>query len=187
MKGSSGRTAGCEGGSAGAEETRLRVDGKDTYMKSKMALVLLLTGFLSATLIAKDSAVTDGFSNGRAWNGMAVSIKFVYLVGLADGLLHAQGELMTVMFAKPTPGQESKAAEVVPSLLPPGKGFPEMIAALDLFYVDARNLDIPIPMAVRHQRAVFEGRDYKQLEESLRKLRILYRMFNELDTLNVKK
>ena len=155
-------------------------------VRSKMVLVLLLTGFLSS-LFADDPAVTDGFSNGKAWNGMAVSIKFVYLVGLADGLRHAQGELVPAMFAKPTPGQEGKAAEVVPSLLPPGKGFPEMIAALDHFYSDAQNLDIPIPMAARYQRGVFEGRNQKELDDSLRKLRALYRISRELDTLEDKK
>jgi hypothetical protein len=111
----------------------------------------------------------------------------VYLVGLADGLKHAQGELVPALFAKPTVGQESKAAEIVPSLLPAGKGFPEMIAALDLFYQDGQNLDIPIPMAARHQRAMFEGRDQKQLDDSLRRLRTLYRMSKELDTMRDRK
>jgi hypothetical protein len=37
---------------------------------------------------------------------MAVEIKFVYLVGLADGLRQAQGEIVPALFSKPTPGQE---------------------------------------------------------------------------------
>jgi outer membrane usher protein FimD/PapC len=108
---------------------------------------------------------------------MAAWIKFTYLVGLADGFRKAQAEI--------SPDVE-KARETTPNLLPAGSGFPAMIAALDEFYSDSQNLDIPIPMAARHHRAKVEGiLDAKQLSESLKRLRILYKMSKELDSLGI--
>ncbi len=155
-------------------------------MTWNILLALVLTG-PSSSLFAGDPAVTTGMSNGRAWNGMPVATRFVYLVGLYDGVRQAQVEIVPVLFSKPTTGQEEKAAEIIPSVLPIGKGFPDMIAALDRFYTDAQNLDIPVPVAARHEKAMLEGRDRKQLAESLRRLRVLYKMSKDLDALQDKK
>ena len=132
-----------------------------------MKIVLLALALLPGGLFAADPAMTDGQSNGRAWTGMKTEIKFVYLVGLADGFRQAAGELMTDLFPKPSPEAEKKAAQIVPRLLPAGSDFPNMIVALDDFYRDAENLDIPIASAARYARARIEGRDPKQLTESL--------------------
>jgi hypothetical protein len=150
-----------------------------------MKTVLLVLAMASG-LLAADAAVTEGLSNGRAWKGMAVEVKFVYLVGLSDGLRQAQGELVPALFSKPTPGQDEKAAEIIPDLLSAGKGFPTMIAALDEFYGDALNLDIPITIAARFARAKLEGRDPKQLAETLSRLRSGFRISKELDSLQKK-
>jgi hypothetical protein len=107
-------------------------------------------------------------------------------VGLSDGFRQAQDEIVPVLFSKPTPGQEEKAAEIVPSLRPVGKDFPTMIAALDEFYGDVQNLDIPITIAARYERAKLEARAPKQLAETLRKLRIEFRISKELDSLEKK-
>lgn len=148
---------------------------------------------MSASLFAAVPAVSEGMSNGRAWNGfgggdpkMALMLKFVCLVGLSDGLQQAQGELMVTLFPKPAPGQEEKVAEIIPSLRPTGMGFPNMIAALDEFYGDAQNLEVPIPMAARYEKAKLEGRDPKELSEHLRRLRILYKVSKDLDSLQGK-
>jgi hypothetical protein len=146
-----------------------------------MKTILLALTLGCAGLLPADPAITEGMSNGRAWKGlgggdskMAVSLRFIYLVGLADGFRKAQGEIAP---------EEEKAREIAPNLLPAGSGFPIMIAALDEFYSDIQNLDIPIPMAARHEKAKLEGRDPKQLAENLKRLRILYKISKELDSL----
>lgn len=151
-------------------------------MNMKTILLALTLG--CAGLLAADAAVTNGMSNGRAWKGLggtddrlAVELKFIYLVGLADGFRQTQGEI--------TP-QEEAAREITPSLLPTGTDFPTMIAALDGFYGDSQNLDIPIPVAARYERARLEGREAKQLAESLKRLRILSRISKDLDSLQKK-
>jgi hypothetical protein len=143
--------------------------------------VFLALAVLPAVLLAADPAVTDGLSNGRAWTGMAVEIKFIYLVGVADGLRQATGELMPELSSTPGPEVEKKAAEIVPALLPSGKTFPAMIASLDEFYRHAENLDIPIPAAARYAKAQLEGRDPKQLAASLQRLRLYVQMMKALD------
>jgi hypothetical protein len=99
---------------------------------------LLLVLLISSRLAAADPAVTEGMSNGRAWTGLgggdpktAVMLKFIYLVGLWDGLRQEQGELIPAMCPKPTPGQDEKAAAITPTLLPAGKDLVTMIPALD--------------------------------------------------------
>lgn len=149
-----------------------------------MKTILLAFTLGCGGLIAADAAVTEGMSDGRAWKGLggadkiaAAELKFIYLVGLADGFRQAQGEIAP---------EEKKAREIVANLLPGGSDLATMIAALDEFYADGQNIDIPIPMAARYEKARLEGRDPRQLAESLRRLRILFRISKDLDSLEKK-
>lgn len=163
-----------------------------------MKSLILVLALGSGCLLAADAAATEGTSNGRAWKGLggtdnqlALEMKFVYLVGLADGLQQAQGELVPILSGQDAKVAdvkvaEDKAAVVIPRLLPIGVDFPTMIAALDQFYGDVQNLDVPIAMAARYERAQLEGHNVEQLEESLRRLRILYKISKELDSLEKK-
>jgi|ERR1035437_591373 hypothetical protein len=148
-----------------------------------MKRILSALAFAQLAIFAADPAVTNGMSNGRAWNGMKTENRFVYLVGLADGIRQATGELMTELSPQPGPEVEKKAAEIVPSALPSGTDFPTMIVALDDFYRDTDNIDIPIPSAARYARAKIEGRDPKQLSESLQRMRTYVLMQKKLDAL----
>jgi hypothetical protein len=148
---------------------------------------------ISGSLLGDDPAVTDGMSNGMAWNGLgggnaktAVMLKLLYLVGLADGYQHGRSELIPNLFSEPATGQEQKVAELIPDLLPAKAGFPEMIAELDGFYGNHLNLEIPIPIAARYIKAKLEGRPAKELGESLKRLRTLYNIQKELKSLNGK-
>ena len=87
-----------------------------------------------------------------------------------------------VELPKPGARAEQRAAEIVPSVLPPGFDFPPMIVALDDFYRDAANIDIPIPAAARYARARIEGRDARQLSESLLRTRAYVQMLKKLDS-----
>jgi hypothetical protein len=146
-----------------------------------MKRILSAAALVPLALFAADPAVTDGMSNGRAWNGMKPEIRFVYLVGLSDGVRQATGEMMAELSPMPGPEAEKKAAEIVPRVLAAGGDFPTMIVALDDFYRDAENIDIPIPTAARYARATIEGRDPKQLAESLRRMRIYIQTLKRLD------
>jgi hypothetical protein len=75
---------------------------------SMLKTVFLALAVLPAVLLAADPAVTDGLSNGRAWTGMAVEIKFIYLLGVADGLRQATGELMPELSSTPGPEVEKR-------------------------------------------------------------------------------
>jgi hypothetical protein len=162
------------------------------------ATVLLIAS--ACSMLAADLAVTDGMSNGRAWKGlgggdakMAVMLKFLYVVGLADGLKQGRDELTAGLAgAAASSGQkqlktaQGTAADVIPGLMPTGKNeVAVMIGALDEFYSDSKNLDIPIPVAARTQKAWMEG-TLKDREEHILRLRVLYNVSKELDSLGVK-
>ena len=151
---------------------------------------LLFAAFISGRLLAADPAVTDGMSNGRAWNGLgggnpksAVMLKVLYLLGLSDGYTQGRGELIPQLFSKPTPGQEERVAEIIPDLLPKNGDLTAMIAELDVFYHDSQNLAIPIPAAARYAKGKLQGGDPKELDASLNRLRILYRLKKEAESL----
>jgi len=155
----------------------------------KRVLIVLL---VSVSLLAGDTAVSDGMSNGRAWNGlgggnekMALMLKFMYVVGLADGLQQAKDEFVAGLFSSPPSNEQQKTLTEAFSLVPAGKGAAEVIVMLDTFYGDPQNLDIPIPVAARYQRELVYGggRPSQELAESLSRLRILYRVSKELDSL----
>ena len=61
-----------------------------------------------------------------------------------------------------------------------------MIVALDEFYSDGDNLDIPISLAARYERAQLEGRSAKEQAESLKRLRTLAKVAKELESLETK-
>lgn len=144
-----------------------------------MVINLLSLTAVAISAFAGDPAITDGCSNGRAWNGMATPFKFVYLVGLADGLHSGKLELQLAIFKEPN--SEEAATAVLPNLLPPGQSLENMIVALDLFYRNPLNLDIPIPAAARHYRySVVSSADKKELEDRLRTLRMVYKGLKEL-------
>jgi len=150
---------------------------------------------VSVSLLAGDPAVTEGMSNGRAWNGvgggdqtMALMLKFLYVVGLADGLHQAKDEVVAGMFSSPPSTEQQKTFTEAFSLVPAGKGVADVIGMLDAFYSDPQNLDIPIPVAARYQRELVfgGGRNPKELAESLSRLRILYKVSKELDSVQGK-
>jgi hypothetical protein len=151
---------------------------------------LLLVAFVSGRLLAADPAVTDGMSNGKAWNGLgggnpktAVMLKLLYLLGLSDGYTQSRGELIPQLFSKPTPGQEEKGAEIIPDLLPKNGDLTVIIAELDVFYHDSQNIAIPIPVAARYVKGKLQGGDPKELDASLKRLRVLYRLKKEAESL----
>jgi hypothetical protein len=161
-------------------------------MKRILILIPAMAALAMSTYAA-DPAVTMDMSNGRAWNGLgagdekcAISLKFVYLVGLSDGLRQGAGELYTELSSKPDRQVEKYAEEIIPELLGPAT-FPVMIANLDEFYKDPENLDLPITHAVRYIRGRLEGkRTPQQLKEGLLRARTLVRMSKELDKLEEK-
>jgi hypothetical protein len=155
-----------------------------------MTKVLLVLALASGSLFGSDPAVTDGMSNGKAWNGLgggnaktAVMLKFLYVTGLADGIKQGREELIPRLFPKPTAGQEEKVAELVPNLLPAKADFTDMIAGLDEFYDDSLNLEIPIPIAARYVKARLEKRPTKEVDESLKRLRTLYNMKKQVESM----
>ena len=152
--------------------------------------MLLLGAFVSGGLLAADPAVTDGMSNGKAWNGFgggnpktAVMLKVVYILGISDGYMQGRGELIPQLFSKPTPGQEERAAEIIPDLLPTNGDLAVFIAELDGFYHDSQNIAIPIPVAARYVKWKLQGGDPKERDASLKRLRVLYRLKNEAESL----
>jgi len=170
-----------------------------------MKTILLIIASASATLLAADPAVTDGMSNGRAWNGlgggdkkMAVMLKFLYVIGLSDGFHQATDEVSyglddlvsALSPSKPSADRveavKKAASEIIPDLRPAGSELVTVIALLDVFYSDTQNLDIPIPVAARYGKQRLEGKLPKDAEEHLRRLRTLYKVSKELDSLQGK-
>ena len=159
-------------------------------MKSLLGVLVI-----SARLFAADPAVTDGMSNGRAWNGLgggdektAFMLKFLYVVGLSDGLHQAKDEFVAGLSSSPPTDEQQKTLTEAFSLVPAGKGVADVIGMLDAFYGDPQNLDIPIPVAARFQRELVfgGGRNPKELAGSLNRLRTLYKVSKELDSLQGK-
>jgi hypothetical protein len=173
---------------------------KGKVMKTVLAVLLASTGLLAA-----DPAVSDGMSNGKAWNGfgggdkkIALMLKVVLLVGLSDGFHQARDEVSyglddlvsALSPSKPSADRveavKKAASEVVPNLLPTGSDLVTMIASLDEFYSDSQNLDIPIPVAARYEKAKLGGQLPTDAAEHLRRLRTLYKVSKELDSLQGK-
>jgi len=163
---------------------------KGNAMKKVLAILVV-----SARLFAADPAVSDGMSNGKAWNGlgggdqkMALMLKVLYVVGLADGLQQGKDEFVANLSSSPPTTEQKKTLTEAFSLVPAGKGVADVIGMLDAFYSDPQNLDIPIPVAARYQRELVfgGGRNPKELAASLSRLRILYKVSKELDSLQGK-
>jgi hypothetical protein len=94
-----------------------------------------------------------------------------------------RGELIPQLFSKPTPGQEEKAAEIIPDLLPKNGDLTVIIAELDVIYHDNQNIAIPIPVAARYVKGKLQGGGPKELDASLKRLRVLYRLKKEAELL----
>lgn len=169
-------------------------------MKTVLAVLLA-----SAGLLAGDPAVTDGMSNGRAWNGLgggdkkvAAMLKFLYVVGLSDGFHQAADEVSynlddlvsALAPSKPSADRieavKKAASEMIPDLRPAATDLVTVIALLDVFYSDNQNLDIPIPVVARLERSRLQGQLPRDAEEHLGRLRTLYKVSKELDSLQGK-
>ena len=58
-----------------------------------------------------------------------------------------------------------------------------MIAELDVFYQDSPNAVVPIPVAARYVKGKLQGPDPKELDASLKRIRVLYRAKKEVESL----
>ena len=102
---------------------------------------LVLFSALAFAQAPANQTTPDGYHNGRFWNTLNLSLRTFYLVGYFDGFDKALVEVLNQ--------ETERSILAIESMNVPHVGQGAMIAALDRFYGDTENLNIPIWRAIR--------------------------------------
>ena len=113
-------------------------------------LVLLLFLSLNGSIVAEDRNQTGGFLNGRGWKQLSEVTKATYLWGLSEG---------------------SEFIKNNTDLLPKTLNFKETAEALDEFFAQPINTNIPVPVAVTYVKRKVAGGSEAELRDLESKMR----------------
>jgi hypothetical protein len=132
-----------------------------------IALCAALVSGMAHVAHAQDDTLkrwrTCGYSNGRFWedaNTKKSAHQATYLMGLLDMNTHERLSTNLNLGLKPP--------NLWPGVWPKGATIGEVIQALDQFYQDPANLQIPVVDAVSLIKDRFEGKDPQAIEKDIR-------------------
>lgn len=122
-------------------------------MRCIFASVLFST--LAFAQVPANQTTPDGYHNGRFWKSLELSQRTLYLVGYFDGFDKALDEVLN--------RDTQRSILAIESLNVPHVQQGAMISALDRFYEDTENMNVPIWRAIRIAGLGSAGRPAREI------------------------
>ncbi len=133
-------------------------------------ILLAVTLIMFSSQMARTEIPVWG-TRGEVWKKLQGFEKWLYIQGLLDGLVFS--------------GNKIHGVEIQPkSNQDPQESLNHIKMAIDQFYDDYRNVQIPVPFALKVISMEMKGESRKSIEDELTKLR---KTFYELDQKNAAK
>jgi hypothetical protein len=131
-----------------------------------LVLAGLLGSILSASAASDDDISTARLLNGHAWLSMTTPQKVAYLRGIYDGVLWARYILVAT--------KVSQADDVLNQVQIKSMTFGEIASALDSFYADTSNVQVPVALAHEWLKHKVGGASRQALDAEATQLRSMF-------------
>lgn len=131
-----------------------------------LILAVSLAGCLFARAASDDDISSARLLNGHAWLAMTATQKVTYLRGMYDGVLWARYILAGT--------KVDQADEVLSQVQIKSMTFGEMASAIDSFYGDTSNVQVPVALAHEWLKHKVGGASKPELDDEATKLRSMF-------------
>ena len=130
-------------------------------------IALVIFSALAFAQAPVNQTTPDGYHNGRFWNSLDLSFRTFYLVGYFDGFDKALLELLSQ--------DTQRKILAIESVNVPNVQQGQIIAALNRFYGDPENLNIPLWRAIRIAGLRFAARSEREVAAEVATARAVVR------------